>query len=215
MNAVSDKENSMCKICKRKLFIFKRWKEVSYGWIKGCETGKSSSKNWAVQGQIMKAFMVILRFLLDSKGHKKTLNSFNWKIVFTRKITLITTWKMCCGEANCRKWKQLTSSCCNLCKIRWYGWYGGVSDWLSSNMGGTIWTDWEIECKTTEDLVINYITKSWTKKNRSVMVTRFLDPLRTIRSTLQFSVTIDWFIAFFPEGRTLSLTEFGWLAWHP
>ena len=50
-------------------------------------------------------------------------------------------------------------------------------------MGGSIWTDWETECKTSEDLIITYIWKGEPKKNQSILATRFLT--RTAREMME------------------------------
>lgn len=52
-------------------------------------------------------------------------------------------------------------------------------------MGGIIWTDWVTECKTSEDLIINCIRESQTKKIQSVLATRFLT--RTTREMMVHS----------------------------
>lgn len=42
------------------------------------------AKALAVQGQIMKGFMTVLRYLRNPKGTTKPLNSLNQKTFFTR-----------------------------------------------------------------------------------------------------------------------------------
>lgn len=169
----------------------------------------------------MKDFIVILMYLnlvlRGMEGHWRVSSG----VVFTRFVH----WKCAGKKQGYRKWEHWPIFCGNPCMI-W--WYDGVLDWFCSNVDGMIWTNSETEGKTSDDLVVNYILESWTRKNKSFRAPIFLpghlgewwcnsqslDILITFRLILRFSVTMDWFLGSIPERRKLGLREFGWLAWH-
>lgn len=68
----------MCKVCKREYYIFRRLKEVNYGWMKRCEVRKSSNKSWICLRFGNKGFYGCFKvFKFYFKGKGKLLNSFN------------------------------------------------------------------------------------------------------------------------------------------
>lgn len=77
-NSISNKGNRLCaESVKESITHSKGRKELAMAGWKGVRPERTGAKALAVQGQIMKGFMTVLRYLRNPKGTTKPLNSLN------------------------------------------------------------------------------------------------------------------------------------------